>query len=479
MTIKELEKIVGRDFICDDPATLKSYSQDRSFFKPRSPSFVVKPKKTEEIQAIVQLANKSRTPIIPVSSGVHFYGATIPHQGGIILDLQRMNTIKKIDKRNRAVRFEPGVTWGQLQKDLKGHRLMPLTPLLPHSLASALTSTLEREPMLIPITEYGEPILTMEVVLPNGKIFRTGSAAVGPPEETQTDMVGQSGPGLDWFRLFQGTQGTFCIVTWINMKAPPLPKKEKVFFVAFQKIEKVIGPLYTVLRRMLGAECFLLNRFNLASILAKKQPEDFKLLQKTLPPYTLVLNLSGGTVLPKDKIDYQEADLKEIARYYKLNLRCDLPGANTAKGITILNLLRSSRRKNPYWKDSFKERCCDIFFYTTLDRVDFFTRLVSRAASAGGYAPKEMGLYLQPLEGGRACYLQFGFPWNSHEKENVYDLYVKLSRSLINEGAFFGRPYGLWPELVYNRNNALTTTLRNLKKILDPNQIMNPGKLCY
>lgn len=479
MEKKALEEIVGVDHIYDDPETLKNYSEDRSLFKPRRPSYVVKPKNTEEIQAIVKLANKTLTPITPVSSGVHFYGAAIPHQGGIILDLRRMNKILNIDRRNRTIRIEPGVTWGQVKKELKGHDLMPLTPLLPHSLNSALTSILEREPMLIPKTEYGEPALTMEVVLPNGELFRTGSACVGPPDEIQTDLVGPSGPGLDWFRLFQGTQGTFCIVTWINMKAPPLPKREKVFFIPFQKIEKVIDPLYVILRRMLGAECFLLNRFNLACILAKKWPDDFKALKKNLPPFTLILCLSGGKILPKEKIDYQEADLREIAHQFKMKLETSLPVIGGKKGIATLNLLRNSWGREPYWKERFKQRCCNIFFYTTLNRVPYFTQLVNEMASHKGYYKKEIGHYFQPLEGGRACYLEFNFSWNSEDKERVYDLYLNLSTCLVNEAAFFGRPYGLWSELIYNRNSALTTTLRNLKRIFDPNQIMNPGKLCF
>jgi len=476
---KALEEIVGADHIFDDLETLENYSKDRSLSQPRRPSYVVKPKNTEEIQAIIKLANRTLIPITPVSSGAHFYSETIPHQGGIILDLRRMNKILNVDRRNRAVRIEPGVTWGQMKKELKKHDLIPLTPLLPHSSKSALTSTLEREPMLIPKTEYGEPVLTMEVVLPNGEVFRTGSACVGPPDEIQTDLVGPSGPGLDWFRLFQGAQGTFCIVTWVNMKVPPLPKMEKVFFIPFQKIEKVIEPLYAMLRQMLGAECFLLNRFNLACILAKKWPGDFKALKKVLPPFTLILCLSGGKILAKEKIDYQEADLREIAHRFKIKLRTNLPGLGEKKGIALLNLLRSPWEKEPYWKERFKERCCDIFFYTTLDRVPYFTQLVSKEAPHKGYDTKEIGFYFQPLEGGRACYLEFNFPWNREDKKKIYDLYLNLSTRLVNEGAFFGRPYGQWSELVYNRNSALTTTLSNLKRIFDPNQIMNPGKLCF
>jgi hypothetical protein len=390
-----------------------------------------------------------------------------------------MNTILNVDTRNRTVRIEPGVTWGQMKKELKKHALMPVTPLLPHASTSALTSTVERAPMLIPKTEYGEPVLTMEVILPNGDVFRTGSASVGPPDEIQTDLVGPSGPGLDWFRLLQGTQGTFGIVTWVNMKAPPLPKREKVFFIPFQKVETVVKPLYAVLRRMLGAECFLLNRFNLASILAKAWPADFKMLRKKLPPCMLILCLSGGRILPKEKIDYQEADLMEIAQSCNLKPKTSIPYLDGKEGTALLNLLRSPWKKEPYWKERFKERCCDIFFYTTVDRIPSFTRLVTRVASRKRYDPAEIGFYFQPLEGGRACYLEFNFPWNSEEREKINDLYRTLSTDLAGAGAFFGRPYGYWSELVYNSNSGLTTTLRDLKKVLDPNHIMNPGKLCF
>jgi hypothetical protein len=390
-----------------------------------------------------------------------------------------MNTILNVDTRNRTVRIEPGVTWGQMKKELKKQNLMPLSPLLPHASTSALTSAIERAPMLIPKTEYGEPVLTMEVILPNGDLFRTGSASVGPPDEIQTDLVGPSGPGLDWFRLLQGTQGTFGIVNWVNMKAPPLPKREKVFFIPFQKVETVVKPLYAVLRRMLGAECFLLNRFNLACILAKAWPADFKILRKKLPPYTLILCLSGGRILPQGKIEYQEADLMEIAQTCKLKPKTSIPHLYGKEGTALLNLLRSPWKKEPYWKERFKERCCDIFFYTTVDRIPYYTRLVTRVASRKGYDPSEIGHYFQPLEGGRACSLEFNFPWNGEEREKINDLYITVSTSLASEGAFFGRPYGYWSELVYNRNSGLTTTLRDLKKVLDPNHIMNPGKLCF
>ena len=77
---------------------------------------MVKPKNTEEMQELVKFANRTLTPLVPSSSGIHFYGATLPEQGGVIVDLSGMNKILEIDTQNRKVKIEPGVTWPQLRK---------------------------------------------------------------------------------------------------------------------------------------------------------------------------------------------------------------------------------------------------------------------------------------------------------------------------------------------------------------------------
>ncbi len=100
-------------------------------------------------------------PLIPISSGIHFNGKTIAEQSSIAVDLQRMNQILEIDSRNRKVKIKPGVTWCSLQKALKWHDQMALPSLLPHPLISALSSILERNPMLIPKYEYADPVLTI------------------------------------------------------------------------------------------------------------------------------------------------------------------------------------------------------------------------------------------------------------------------------------------------------------------------------
>jgi len=481
MIKEELVAIVGLEHLLQTPEILKEYAQDLSLTPPRSPSLVVRPKNTEEVQQIVKLANKYLVPLTPCSSGVHFYGCTIPDEGGILVDLRRMDRILKVDGRNRAVRIEPGVTWGQVQEEANSQGLRVLNPLLPHPLKSALSSSLEREPMLVPKTEYGEPVLTMEVILPSGETFRTGSASIGPPEEIQTALVGPSGPGLDFYRLFQGAQGTLGIVTWVNLKAPPLPKLEKFFFLPFSKIEEIVKPIYAIQRRMLGSECLVLNNFNLASILAERWPEDFVALKENLPPWLLIQCSAGGERLPQEKIDYEEKDLLEVCQNFGIEPMTALLGLPNL-GKVISNMVRSPWSKEPYWKQRFKGSFHDIFFYTKMGRIQEFTRAVFEEASNKGYPTGDIGCYIQPLERARACYIEYTFPYSQDdppEKEKIHHLHNELSQLLINMGAFFARPYGLWSTLVYRGNAPLTLTLRKLKGVIDPNNIMNPGKLCF
>jgi len=481
MIRKELSEIVGSENIFDDRETLKKYSQDLSLGPLRSPNFVVTPGKTQEIQKIVKIANKYFFPIIPVSSGVHFYGNTIAEQGGMIIDLKRLNKIFKVDERNRAARIEPGVRWGQLQEELKKHNLRALNPFLPHKLKSALSSSLEREPMLIPKTEYGESILTMEVVLPNGEVFRTGSAATGPPGTTELDLVAPQGPGLDFFRLFQGAQGTFCIVTWVNMKAIPLPKVEKYYFLPFDRAKIGMELMYAIQRKMIGAESLILNRFNLALIFSEKWTGDFEKLKKNLPPWIVIQCLSGGERFPEEKVAYEEEVLIEICKELGTERLSNFPELFNSKK-SIAEVLKNPWEKEPYWKSRYKGGFLNIFFYTTLNRIPEFVSKIDKYADTNGYSKDEIGYYIQPIERGRACYLECNFSYDPKEPDECKDalqFHKQLSETLFNMGAVFAGPYGTWSDLIYGRNVNLTNVLKELKSVFDPNKIMNPGKLCF
>ena len=105
MAIKEdLAGMVGAEYVSDAPETLEKYSRDYSFVPPRMPTCVVSPQNTEEVQGVLKYASERMIPVTPRSSGVSFYGAGIPSQGGIILNLTRMNKILEIDERNKKMK---------------------------------------------------------------------------------------------------------------------------------------------------------------------------------------------------------------------------------------------------------------------------------------------------------------------------------------------------------------------------------------
>ena len=149
-------------------------------------------------------------------------------------------------------------------------------PLLPHPQRSVLTDYLEREVPTNIVYDYGEPMQGMEVVWPTGEIFRMGSASVNGYPESISKGANPSGPGLDFYRLVQGAQGTLGVVTWTNLKIESIPKMDKVFFAPIDDLAYGQDFLYRILPRRIGQECVLLNNVDLATIVAENWPADFE-----------------------------------------------------------------------------------------------------------------------------------------------------------------------------------------------------------
>jgi hypothetical protein len=103
-------------------------------------------------------------------------------------------------------------------------------------------------------------------------------------------------------------------------------------------------------------------------------------------------------------------------------------------------------------------------------------------AAQHGYPMSDIGIYIQPIEHNRACHMEFTFfynPADPSEKARISDLYRNAALSLMNQGAFFTRPYGELASMVYERASGYTMALKRVKKVFDPKNIMNPGNLCF
>ena len=120
--LKELIDIVGEEYVMDESASLFVYSGDMTENVPHMPEFVVAPITVDEVQKIILLANKEKIPVVPFVSGSNLGGLTIPLEGGIIVDLKRMNKILEVNERDQYAIIEAGVTFADIKDYLdKNH----------------------------------------------------------------------------------------------------------------------------------------------------------------------------------------------------------------------------------------------------------------------------------------------------------------------------------------------------------------------
>jgi hypothetical protein len=485
--IRELANIVGKENILDSNESLSEFSKDESFVNPVRPKCIVKLRKTEQVQNLVNWANETLTPLIPVSSGApHFRGDTVPSIGGsIIVDLSDMKNVIRIDSENRIAIVEPGVTFEQLIPELEKNGLRLNMPLIPRHSKSVVGSLLEREPVIMPRYHWDliDPLVCTEVIYGNGHIFRTGSAA-GPGTLEEQWEVGAaqneaSGPvQADFVRLIQGAQGTMGIVTWASIRCEQLPVLEEPFLVGSSNLEKLLDLIRLMVNGRLVDNCLVLNSANLSHIIGKESSQGNERRKDFLPKWTLFYSISGTKYFPEEKIKYQIQDTSEYAKSLGLE---PVRQVGEASAFDIASILRKPPGE-PYWKLKGKGSCHDIFFLATEDKLSKLNDIIKHFAVKYDYPLSEMGIYIQPQVQGVCYHCEYSLFFNPEDQAEysaVRELSTVTIDPLADEGAFFSRPYGPWADMAYRRDAQTTLGLRKIKKIFDPNNIMNPGKLCF
>ncbi len=482
---QSLREIIEACDVLDKPASLKDFKQGPAYLPAGKPVALVKPRTAEQVRELVELANRLDLNLVPVSSGApHLRGDTLPGKPGVLVDLSANEQIVRMDRRNKVAIIEPGVTFGTLKQAAEKVGLKVLMPLMSRATKSVLASCLEREPITIPKYHWDmtDPLLCTEVIFGSGDLFRTGSAA-GPGTLEQQWAAGAAqknpmGPAqTDLVRIVQGAQGTMGIVTWASVKLEVLPQIERFYFAPEKHLPKLIDFTYRTLKPKLGDEFLLLNSFALACMLGS-EAEDIRDLASRQAPFTAIYGVSGLDYLPERRLAYQEKDIGSIAQACGVELKMEVPGASGKKFGELLG----SPSPEPYWKMRFKGGFHDIFFLTTLDRTGFFLEKMEGLAAEHRYPVEELGVYIQPIQHGRACHLEFNLSFNPEDPEesaHTQALFLAASAALADAGAFFSRPYGPWAALAYECCPDTVAMLKTIKGIFDPAGVMNRGKLCF
>jgi len=467
---EQVERVVGSENIIEEPKELEPYSKDMSFVTPRAPVFAVKVRSAEEVKAIVQLANIFRVPITPFSCGQNCQGAHIPTLGGVVLDLSQMKGLE-IDELSRNAIIEPGVTFKELAEAAKKYGLRPLYPVTLPAEASVLVTNLERCP-LYSWYRYGSELnlLTMEIVLPNGKFIGTGQWAMFNRKYKQSASPETIAYGIS--RMFLGAQGTFGIATKGAVVLKNIHEANEVVFMTFNKLGDVISAFKQVAKVDVGEEVFAMNSIRFAAQFAGS-PSEVKELAKNLPPWIVTVVLRG----PRDEVaEVQLPDLKDSAKEIGATLVEDIDGMPGSAKLILNELgLPQGVKKLARVRGAYN-------FIPTIavpGDVPGLDEIVAEVASKINNA--EVARFLMPADwAARAVYYEVGYfrdPQNTDETDMIKNIFYETSEKLFMSGAFFDRPYGPWAQMVYNRANTYYRTLARIKKIIDPNGIMNPGKL--
>jgi FAD/FMN-containing dehydrogenase len=477
-----LDAILGADNVTDDPLALGAYERDESFAPQMKPRVVVRPGSAEEVQRVVVWANETGTPLVPVSSGPpHFHGDTVPSvPGTVIVELTRLDRIQRVDRRNRICVIDPGVTYAELQPALAEHGMRVTPPLAPRANKSVAASLLERQPTLIPRYNFHlpEPLRDCGVVWGNGDIMYTGEAGGGPlslEKQWRSGVVQaeHKGPAqTDFYRFLTGAQGTMGIVTWASVKCELLPAARESVVVSAPRLVDVVPFLYELNRVRLGDEVLVLSGAFLARLLAASGERC-----ADLPEWSVLIGLGGRRYLAEERVRVQKADLELLAAQHGLAPAGAAGGVDAGRITDVV----SGCCATP-WKLAAGGGTSDIFFLTTLDKAGAYIQTVREIAASIGVDAAGLGAYLQPQHQGVSWHVELTLahdPTDRAETACARAFHDLASERLINDGAYFSRPYGSWARPVYNRDAASTDALRKVKAIFDPAGVMNPGKLCF
>ena len=239
--LKSLREIVGERSVSNTPEELWFYSRDPGVLAPHLPDYVVAPKTTEQVQKVVQLANREKIPIVPMGNGMSLTGLVIPLKGGIVMDMKRMNKILEVNEKARYAVVEGGTSQGMLKAFLQDHH-----PNLRHSLPDAPPTTTIAANVALHgqgrlTQQYGfnsDMVSGLEVVLPTGDICKIGSPSLGP-------YWFSKGPTLpDLSGLFLGWLGTTGILTKVGLKLYPNKKIREVELFVTDRVDLVSEILF-------------------------------------------------------------------------------------------------------------------------------------------------------------------------------------------------------------------------------------------
>ena len=450
--VDRLRKIVGKENVLDSIEQLNTYSYDGTQAWSHLPDVVVFPTKTEEISEILEFADENHIPVTPRGGGTNVSGGSIPIKGGIVLCTTKMNRIIQISKTNLNATVEPGVILQDFQVALAREGLF--FPPDPQSFAGCTMGGVIAENSGGPsCLKYGvakQYVLGLEVVLADGKIMKLGGLT--PKNRT----------GYELMMLFTGSEGTLGVISKINLRVLPAPRANKTIVAVFRDVG-VAGETVTAIiaSSVLPSKVEFLDNWT------------FEKLRGLLPDYVLdtsqVVLLIQVDGLPQTV----EAEAQQVVDICQKTAREVRVAANIAEADKFW-LARSAHFSDIH---SRAHTIVNEDVSVPRDKIVDFIRLSQESAKR----------YDVPISfAGHVGDGNFhpAVLTDSRDKEH-YQRALKCVEEIIeialNLGGVLSGEHGIGLEKQRFLKKAMDPLaielMKKIKDILDPNHILNPGKI--
>ena len=466
--IKELQAIVGEKNATAAKHVRYAYSYDMSFVLPKLPDYVVMAETPEHIQEILRFANQEKIPVVPFTAGTNIGGLCIPERGGILLDLKKMNKIIKIDAESHYAVIEPGVSHGQLAEALHKHNLRFGWPVGPPS--ASVSSCAISHGIGGLNARYGlnsQEITSMEVVLPTGELVRVGSCAIQEDSWHSTMPM----PKLDG--LFKGWLGSSGVVTKLGIAVHPIPPVLKVFTVSCDNVED----MYSYMLNLSNYE--ICDDLTAVSWWLAQVPIPYPYREKPddQPEWFSFANTNSFTEKEKEareeiwetvvSEEQKKGTSLKVTEYPEeaLRARTQLPSQIVGSTKNYCKMAGAGIS----WPGTFTPANKWAPVYNDWKRI-----LIEHKLSPS----VRMSMYRGVHYGMLRAMIPFS-KQNPEENENARHAIVEcLKVDLDNGGIPYKPPVDFGVEINRRAHPGYLELLKRVKQMLDPNDIMNPGKLC-
>ncbi|MBU0994248.1 MAG: FAD-binding protein [Proteobacteria bacterium] len=451
---RDLKKQIGKDNVKTDSEDLLAYCSDATHQSIKGkPDAIVLPLTPQDISKIVSYASKHQVPVVPRGAGSGLSGSSTPIKGGIVLDIKRMNRIIDINKGNLTAIAEAGVVLARFHKQVEKENLF--YPPDPQSMSVCTlggnVSTRAGGPRGVKYGTTGNYILGLEVVLPDGSIIHTGGSCV------------KQSVGYDITHLMTGAEGTLGVITKVTTRLLPLPAAKKTIIVKCRTTEQAAIAVSDIIAA--GIIPSMLEFLSLGAIA----------LMNTLisPPI-----VADGEAYLFIEIDGFPVQIEEDAK--RIKYVCE------DVDVMEIRVVEDKKEAASYWKArsslyplvlSFVKKVIVEDVTVPRNRIPEFVKSIEKISASTGIA---IGVSGHAGDGNMHPSVLMGDVSEEMEKK-AQDAIRQIVACGLELGGSISGEHGIGihkAEFILQEMGARQIELfKSIKKAIDPEGIMNPGKI--